>query len=232
MEYSQSIQLTRLSGLSKLSIKNIYRNFQNQTYNNDSGLGYKDVGITASYINATLVRNMPTFILQPEPETNNVVEQEIILVNEIEFGLDFKFDLLDIYGAGKNIPKVLSAIFPVVGKNVTTDSLLLSPVRMIKKISEQYEVVVDRLVVNNFQLVEGIVGKYDMRIQDKKASSSIIKKYGADITKANILIKTDEYGIVKFGISSSGSISIKSEDEVFFEVLDLIKTILFERMGK
>lgn len=232
MEYSQSIQLTRLSGLSKLNIKSVYKNLQNKTYNNDSGLGYKNVEIIASYINATLVRNMPTFILQPEPETNNVIEQEIILINEIDFGLDFKFDLLDIYGSGKNVPKVLSSIFPIMGKNVTTSNIILSPFRIIKKISEQYDVTVERLVVNNFQLLDGLVGKYDVRIQDKKAASSIIKKFGADISKANLIIKTTEYGSVKFGVSTNGNISIKTEEDAFFEVLELIKTLLFERMGK
>lgn len=232
MEYSQSIQLTRLSGLSKLNIKSVYKNLQNKTYNNDSGLGYKNVEIIASYINATLVRNMPTFILQPEPETNNVIEQEIILINEIDFGLDFKFDLLDIYGSGKNVPKVLSSIFPIMGINVTTSNIILSPFRIIKKISEQYDVTVERLVVNNFQLLDGLVGKYDVRIQDKKAASSIIKKFGADISKANLIIKTTEYGSVKFGVSTNGNISIKTEEDAFFEVLELIKTLLFERMGK
>lgn len=232
MEYSQSIQLTQLSGLSKLNIKNVYKNLQNNTYSNDLGLGYKNVEVLTSYINATLIRNMPTFILQPEPETNNVIEQEIILVNEIDFGLDFKFDFLDIYGSGKNIPKVLSAIFPIIGKNVTTNSVALSPVRIIKKISEQYEVTVERLVVNNFQFVDGVTGKYDVRIQDKKAASSLLKKFGADISKANLIITTSEYGNVKFGVSAGGSISIKSEEDVFFEVLELIKTLLFERMGK
>lgn len=232
MEYSQSIQLTRLSGLSKLNIKSVYKNLQNKTYNNDSGLGYKNVEIIASYINATLVRNMPTFILQPEPETNNVIEQEIILINEIDFGLDFKFDLLDIYGSGKNVPKVLSSIFPIMGENVTTSNIILSPFRIIKKISEQYDVTVERLVVNNFQLLDGLVGKYDVRIQDKKAASSIIKKFGADISKANLIIKTTEYGSVKFGVSTNGNISIKTEEDAFFEVLELIKTLLFERMGK
>jgi hypothetical protein len=232
MEYSQSIQLTRLSGLSKLNIKSVYKNLQNKTYNNDSGLGYKNVEIIASYINATLVRNMPTFILQPEPETNNVIEQEIILINEIDFGLDFNFDLLDIYGSGKNVPKVLSSIFPIMGINVTTSNIILSPFRIIKKISEQYDVTVERLVVNNFQLLDGLVGKYDVRIQDKKAASSIIKKFGADISKANLIIKTTEYGSVKFGVSTNGNISIKTEEDAFFEVLELIKTLLFERMGK
>jgi hypothetical protein len=232
MEYSQSIQLTQLSGLSKLNTKNVYKSLQNNTYNNDLGLGYKNVEIIASYINATLVRNMPTFILQPEPETNNVIEQEIILVNEIDFGLDFKFDLLDIYGSGKNISKVLSAIFPIMGRNVTTNTVVLSPVRIIKKFSERYETTVERLVVNNFQLVDGVVGKYDVRIQDNKAASSIIKKFSADISKANLIIKTREYGSVRLGVSTNGSISIKAEEDAFLEVLVLVKTFLFERLGK
>ncbi|MBL8098901.1 MAG: hypothetical protein JNK81_06945 [Anaerolineales bacterium] len=230
MEYNQTVQLTKFSGLSKINIKKIYKTIENYTYNENDGFGYKNVSSNSKYIHATLIKSMPTFIWQLNTNTYDIFEQEIILVNEVEFGLDFKFDFLDVYGSNKNISKVISAVSPLMNSSVNIDAVNIVPATAVAKLNSSFKTKIERLVVNNFQYKDGISGKYDMRIDNTKIALQVLKNYKADISKVSLIVDVPNIGEVKLVISSNGSLSIKSNETDFFDVLDTIKSNLFQRM--
>ena len=232
MEINQTIHLTSLLGLSKVGRAKLQKNLETTTYNNADGYGFRNVVGSGKYVNATLVKRIPTFIPQFEEETGNIVEQEIFLYSKIDFGLDFNFDLLEVFGASKNASKVISSIYPLFQNDIRIEPLTLLPSNVISALSLEAHVTIDRLVVNNFQHKEGITGRYDMHIDNPKEALQILKTYGSEISKVNLILRVPNISEARMTFTTTGSIAIKSEEGDLPEILSFIKAKLFERMEK
>jgi hypothetical protein len=232
MEINQTLHLTSLNGLSKTGHAKLQKKLETTAYNNADGYGFREVVGTNKYINSTLVKRIPTFIPQFEPETGNIVEQEIFLYSTIAFGLDFNFDLLDVHGSNKNVSKVISSLYPLMLDDISVEPINLLLTKVIKSLSSEARVAISRLVVGNFQYKEGITGRYDMRIDDPKEALQILKKYESEISKVSLALGISNISEAKITITTTGGITLKTDESDLPEILGFIKAKLFERKGK
>jgi hypothetical protein len=232
MEASQTLQLVNLSGLSRVNRSKLQKQLDSTLYNDFEGYGFREVSGGVKYINATLVKKTPTFILQFEPETGKMIEQEIFLFSTIDFRLDFNFDLLEVIGSSKNVQKVMSAIYPFVQDFIKTEAFSMSLFNVVTVLSPKTSVKVERLVINKFLHKEGMVGRYDVQIDNPKEALQILKLYKSDVSKINFSLRDPLFGEGKIIITNAGSITIKGEEEELIEIWNFLKSKLFERTEK
>jgi hypothetical protein len=229
METSHLIQVTKLIGLSSTNIAEFRNLLRDIPYNNEYGHGFKNIYSEPRYLGATLVKRTPTFIPILDQVTGQITEQEIFLFSEIEFGLDYVYDTLDVFGSSRNHAKVLTLIYPLLNREIKIASMDFSPSKVIPLfVKNEFLISVERLVVNNFQYKVGVSGRFDMRIDDPTISQEIIAQYDHDVTRANLLIEIPDIGRIKIAIASSGSLSIKSEDSEVNDIIKYIKSALDE----
>ncbi len=232
METSQTLQLVNLIGLSKINRSKLQKQLDSTPYNDFEGYGFREVSGGIKYINATLVKKTPTFILQFEPETEKMIDREIFLFSTIDFKLDFYFDLLEVTGSSKNIQKIMSAIYPFIQNHIKTEPFNRPLFNVVSALSPKTSMRVERLVINNFLHKEGVIGRYDMQIENPKEALQILKLYKSDVVKINFSLRDPLFGEGKITITNAGSVTIKGEEEELPEIWIFLKTKLFERTEK
>lgn len=231
MEKNISVSLIRLEKLKLADLEGIRSAMLESVYDEHTGYGFTNVSGSVDYISGSIVIRTPTFIPQLQTDTWQIVPKEFFLYSEIEFEIDFSLSLLEIFAPVKNTSKVTSHIIPLLGKDVRVSPIIFSPMLVYKNlINNNLLKCVERLVVNNFQHMDGITGRYDMKINDPSLGLDIITKYNEGISKVVLIIIPPNSSDVKLTISKNGNLIIRCDENVLPDVLDQIKNTLF--MGK
>jgi hypothetical protein len=231
MDKNFTISFIRLENLQPDDLQNIRAKLLETKYDEILGFGFTKVSGSSDYINATLVKRTPTYIPEFEIETLQFIQKEIFLFNEIDFEIDFKFSILEIFGSTKIASKVLSALVPIIDKRIRINPIQFTPVAVAQRVIESGLLKnVERLVINNFEHMDGVIGRYDMKINDASLGVKIIKEYNDEISKLVLNVSTPEVDHIRLGISRNGTLNIRCEESFLSETLLRMKNSLF--LGK
>jgi len=223
------VSLNNLSPLSQEDVYQIYQDLSKLNYDNERGFGFREITVNSTTLNATLVKRTPIFIPEFDVKLSQIIRKEIYLFSEVDFSIDARYNLLEIFDTTKNVSKVRTTIRPLLNKNLRLSSVSFTPIEVITKLSKNaLRLNIDGLSVNNFKYREGIVGRFEMKIENTELALDIIKKYSHDVTKATIRLTTDDFEDIFLKIYNTGRLIISCEEEDFDGILKVIKRILFE----
>jgi hypothetical protein len=229
MRKSFSLSLNHIKPLDKGSIVDFRRRFLEMQYSDEQGFGFRKVSLSSNYLSAILLRRIPTFISQYDAKTGQLIEREIFLYSEIEFGLDGEFQLLEVYGAAKHASRVRAALRLVLQPESRLFSVNLAPAEVIPCLAQSFvRISVDKLTVDNFQHSDGIIGRYEMRLKFADLATDIIERYSHDVTRATISVASPDLGDFDIDVSNNGRLTVKCQEEQFADVFAHLKSVLFK----
>lgn len=228
MERAFSVSLYHLEPLDKNNVKELRRKLLEARYDNERGLGFKSVSMHGDYLSATLVKRTPVIIPQFDLIKDQMVEQEIFLYTEIEFVLDCAFQLLEVFGAAKDVSKVRSALRPYLASQSRLFSANLNPANIIPLITRHAaQIKIEKLTVNNFQHRPGIIGKYEMRFEDSSLAHGIIGKYADNVVRTVLTVKYSDVSDFSLALAYGDRITVQCQEDEFDLVLTHLKSALF-----
>jgi len=222
------LSFSRLRGFSEENLKKLHDELRVKNYDEHSGIGFRDIYCNQQYLTARIIKREPTFILQYDPISNEITNREIFIFSDFKFGVDVEYELIELYGPAKNYSKLMSALLPFFPSKVRIEAVNIAPCIILPKLIQKSVLLgVEKLVINDFEYQEGIIGRYDMRITQVDLAQEFIKKYAFQVTNAQVLIEVKDFGSVKLSLSSNGHASVKCSEEDLPVVLDFLKPFLF-----
>lgn len=233
MNISNSISFTKLRSFGVQEYQDLYRLLLATTYNNDQGYGFDHVLMNKNLLSARLVKRIPTTIPKFDLSTGQFIDEQIFLFSEIDFVIDANLNLIEIYGPIKDAPKVRVALNPLLHSKVQSVSVQFFPYRLYSKLLQTFTTIkIENLTVSNFQYKEGIIGRYTIKSAELNLASQIIEQYGHDVTKLAFSVNDSILGDFTIAISSKGSLRVNCDEDLFPELLDKIKSVLFIGEGE
>ena len=228
MQKKFAISFTRITPLNEELLFFFHENFLALKYSEERGYGFRHVDLSPQYLAATLVKRTPTLIPQLDAETGQVIKKEFFLFTEVEFAIDSKFHLIEIYGIAKNIPKLRASIMPLLPPNVELAPADLSPSAVIPKLlNYSHQISIEKLTVYNFQYRKGINGRFEMSIANSELARKIIDEYSHDVRKASIVISSEKFDTFFLDISDKSRLIVRCEENLFDDLYQSLKEILF-----
>lgn len=228
MQTTTSVSFGRLSPLTSEDLKSYRQSLLSASYDEEEGFGYRRVSLVDEYLSATLVKRTPTFVPFFNMHTGEITNREIFLYSQTEFALDAKFGLLEVFGASKNASKVRAALRSILRRDSRLQATLLAPADIIPKLAHgASSVEIERLTVNRFQYLEGVIGRYEMKIALSHLAHDLLKKYGHDVVRATIEVTLPDIGQVTIDLSSSGQVKFTCDEASVSKAILQVKSILF-----
>jgi len=222
------VSINGLAPLLPEDLERLHERLSALNYNDDRGFGFREIDADSTTVSATLVKRTPTFIPEFDPYLNQIVRKEIYLFSEIDFSIDANYELLEIFDTLKNASKVRIALRPLLSKNIRLFSINLAPFEVIPKLSKDTQRLdIERLSVRNFKYAKGIVGRFDMKVENTELALDIMKKYSHEVTRASVKLTADGFEETHVRIYDSGHLIISCEEEDFDRKFKGLKNILF-----
>lgn len=229
MKASMSIQLHRLQPLSNARLGALATLMSDMEYSAESTFGFRDIHFEADVLSATLVKQTVTTIRSYDAQRQALVDQEIHLYTEADFALDSRYQLLEVFGPATNASKVRVSLRPFLDRAHTLEAASLAPVVVVPRLVRRLEACeVDRLSVINFEHLQGVLGRYEVRLLTPGFAQDTLARYGHDVTKASLQCSLRRIGAVELVISSYGRLQISGEEETIEPAYYDIKSALFE----
>ncbi len=227
MNASFPVSLTSISYPHPEFVNDVFEVLSSYPYSDQEGFGFQEVQSFENLVVATLVKRIPTFIPQLNIDTGEISDREIFLYSKYKFGLDFKYNVLETYGAAQNASKTRITLRQVLSSQLKFTTLELNLVDIIKRLNEYAKsIVIDNLTVANFQHIEGVTGRYAMRISDFAVAELILHKYSHDILKASLQVISSPLGNFTLHLSKASTIKIVCNEQQFSSVFSYVKSVI------
>lgn len=197
-------------------------------YSDEEGIGFKNISqVSDKIIVGEALKKTPIFLNVLNANTQLVEKKEEFILSEIDFTIDLENKILEVYSNQQELKKLL-LVFRRLAKdiialrqlNFSISSLLLA----LKDITEILEV--KRMLVRDFQHIEGVVGSYDMNFYNSDLAWGFLEKYPSQVYRITFYIAKDDWeGIAILETSGKMKFSSKSKSAMI-KFLDLIKSLI------
>ena len=227
MQAKYSIYLGYYRPINRLGLNSFAENVSALEFNEERGYGFKDISLEGTYLTATLFKRNPVFISDFDPLTLQITKRQIFLFEEIDFAMDGKREMLEVYGASKAIPKLRSTIATALPQNIREEAVDTAPWRFIPGLlAYGGDILIERLIIQNFRYREAGVGKYEISIDNQVTALQLLAEYEYNVTKARFQLQLPGFPEVEIEASTSSRLVIKCAEKIFYELLDLVKDVL------
>jgi len=146
-----------------------------------------------TYFSAVLLVKIPVFVtLADVKNMTKVKKEETFTFDFIPFGVDYNYQLLEVY-TSRTKKRIIDDFFSEIGASgfgitdleMTMDDIITT----VKK--RQPEFFVNSIGFKDFQLVQGISGRFNAKITNNSVGKKMISQYADSISSVDINMKMD-----------------------------------------
>jgi len=175
-----------------------------------------------------VVKRSATFINDYDNELNEFVRKQIYVFSDFQFCLDFKLNIVYVYGGISHINYVKYIL-----RNVIKTSFNLVPIELTaysfyemlleKEISNKIE----NITISHFNYQNELVGRFSGIVINQAAGLNLLETYKTDIVKVSFLIQVSETEQFILHALPNGALKfLSNSDDVEF-LTDYLKNIIF-----
>lgn len=213
--------------LNEWTIKDITQIFLEFPYTENAGYGIMNCNVEENIIIATMLKRSATFISEYNVSSKQLEKKQIFIFEEIQFYLDFNLSLLYTIGQQNNLTQVKLLFRKILNRPFVFKSIEITPYKAFELFTKQkVSFAVEEICVENFNYLNGIVGRFNAKVFDNSIGKKTIKEYKDSCSKILFRLSNTENETFKCQVYSSGSFClISEEDDVIFN-FDYIKKII------
>ena len=224
---SISLSLSKIDPLDIAQFESLLATLSGIPFDQDQGIGFRDVAAVEQILSAVLVKRSSTFIQQLNAETGTLDDNEIYVYTHIRFCVDYRYQTLDVFGPLSNASKVRTVLRPLLRDRTSVTAISFLPHEVIPKFNlPDVRSNIESLIVNNFRHREGIIGKYAMRVNIPQLADEILAKYKSDVIQTQIHLTLPTGGEFDATFSQTGQLKISGQEDELADGLLFCKSVL------
>ena len=227
MEKRKSFVILYFKFLSEEVPANAWEAIRDSIYTEENGLGITNVNLEEEKLTATLIKRIPTYILDYNQLTAQFEKKQIYIFSEVSFTIDIKYRLLIVHGANSGVPQVKAFLKSVFKSKYELRQIEFIPYNFYHALKElDVTSYFQEASIDRFNYKNGVVGKFSAKIIDQTIGDEIFTEYRSDINKVLFKLKMKNDREFLLQVCSNGSFTVVGDDtesEVYFP---LIKDIL------
>lgn len=201
--------------------------FAAKSYQEGEPYGFRSIFNDGTRLYATLVQRRVTLVPRFDLETESLVDDEVYVYAEIDFSIDARHQLLEVFGPLRNAPKVSAAVRPELEEDVRLSRIHLVPSEVMARLKESgLEVAVTRLNIGQFRHDEGVVGRFNATSVTEAFVERVLGQYDESIGRVRFDLVTDG-GTVDVILSMAGQLRVTGDELAVEPAYTAIKTALF-----
>ena len=229
MKKSKSIVINRLLFAEVVNIEDIYSLFLNSPYLDSKGFGLKNVTVSNNIISAIAIKRSSTLIYDFNLITNEFERKPIFIFSEIQFCIDFTYNLMYVFGATALINTLKSLFRKIFEIKYEINSINLSAYTIYETlIHKRIRIEVKEFNIEKFVYKTGIIGRFSGLVSNNEIGLEIINEYKTDVNKLYLTVHNEldrSFGLL---ISNSGAIGIHCNDDDFNDNLENFKSFILK----
>jgi hypothetical protein len=213
----------------ELTASQIVNTLLSLEFTRENGFGVRNVESEDDIIKARLIKINYSYIFDYNDTTKEIEKRQISIISEIDFLIDFNQALICIIGAISNVAPV-----KLFFKNTFKDQVLVTPFAQTipeicdKLLAKKIKFKFLSIAVENFNYMDGVVGKFSGTVLDNQVVQDLVDKYKTDIQRIGISIYLSEYvEPIEIVVASMGLLKINAEENEVNEVFNDLKTLLY-----
>ena len=202
------------------------RVFSENPYSENDGIGFTNAQIFDSYVEATLIKRVPTSLQEFDTLSNSFVQKNIFVFDEITFYIDLEHNLLYSFASMAKLNKVKSILRNYIQGRILYENIELKPTKIISQMGNDLEYKVNEIVIKKFIYNQGAVGKFVAQIGDDNIGQELMIAYSNEIQRVTFEIYSNSFKNFILTTSSNNTLNVKCEEEDLFCIVDNIKSQL------
>ncbi len=183
---------------------------------NDYDNNYIDGMYVISYIVKESMFNLNIMNYENREVTKNVA---------INFSIDIRRELMEIWGNKSNAQKFLTKISILFNNKIITDSINIKITDVIERI-KKYKLSIGKVKIDDVILQDSLIASCVFNLTNHERPYDILNKYKEKLTQISVVIKEDDNTFITVSIYSSGSILVyRNKEDISENTLSIIKQI-------
>jgi hypothetical protein len=166
---------------------------QRSTFSEKEEFGVMKFKNFDTYFSAVLLVKIPVFVtLADVKNMTKVKKEETFTFDFIPFGVDYNYQLLEVY-TSRTKKRIIDDFFSEIGASgfgiTDLETTLDDLISTVKK--RQPEYFVNSIGFKDFQLVQGISGRFNAKITNNNVGKKMISQYAESISSVDLNLKMD-----------------------------------------
>jgi len=199
-------------------------------YSDEEGIGFRNISNeNDQVIVGEALKKTPIFINLLNPVSQEIEKKEEFVLSEIEFTIDLKYSILEVYSSHRDLKK-LQIIFRSLAKDTISISQLdFSLSQLMFALKENAKIVeIRKMCIKDFQYEPGIIGTYDVTFYNPENAWLFLNRYQTGINSVTFYISNDEWEIM-LTIRANGQIKFNNKSKnAISGCLELLKSLIIK----
>lgn len=199
-------------------------------YSDEEGIGFRNISNeNDQVVIGEALKKTPIFINLLNPISQEIEKKEEFVLSEIEFTIDLKHSILEVYSNHRDLKK-LQIIFRSLAKDVMLISQLdFSIPQLMLALKENAKIVeIKKMCIKDFQYEPSIIGVYDATFYNPENAWLFLSKYITGINSATFYISNDDWDAM-VTIRANGQIKFNNKSKnAISNCLELLKSLIIK----
>lgn len=201
----------------------------NLPYTEERGYGFRALQQNGTYLTATLIKRRVNTIHQLDPDTRELISEEIFVFDEISFALDGRYRLLEVFGPLSHAASVRATLRGLMLSGTKLSPANIVPARLLGQLLEAgAQLDIQSMSVANFQHRDGIRGKYDIHTIPMDVAQQIIEQYPRNVKRAVVTVTLPSFDHFTLHILTRGGIRLDCAASQREALVAYLKSIYFK----
>lgn len=177
-------------------------------------------------ITACYILDLPTFEERYDPTQNLIVREQTFRITFVPFTIDNEVGVIEIYGAKRNINRLVQVIGKALNFEVAVEEYEFSPRKILKQLrinGIEYEIT--RIHVHDFPVYADILGDCNLKVAGLAGIDDIINKYSDKITQIKLGVIYED-NVIPLLINSLGTMRLYIRDSMPEAFINHVKRVV------
>lgn len=227
MQKKVTVTFNRISFQKETDIESIKRILFENPYTDENGVGFTKIDLFEDVLEATLIKRVPTSLMEYDPQSGDFNQRNIFVFDEIPFYVDVENGFMYTFSSASKLNKVKSELRNILKTKIIYGNLVLNPKQVIGDLEiNGFECIISEIVIGKFIYNQGAQGRYSARILDPKIGKKLMEDYLDEIQKISLNVVSKIYDDFILTISKNNAFNIKSEEDDLMQILNNLKNQL------
>jgi hypothetical protein len=201
---------------SRLSIK----------FSDDVGYGFSDTSIEDDIVTSNLIYQSFIYRQVYDQDADEFISERQVVYGKTPFSFRVDNSLLGVYVGGEKLQKLLSVMEQTFNYKIILDDVSIdinAVLQEIENLGYLYNVL--GITIAKFRPINGIIGRFSASVSEQNVVSSLIENYRADVREIVLSLDFSEKKVA-WKFASSGKLSVRAEEEILDEQVNLATDVI------
>ncbi len=200
--------------------------FEKTPYTPKTGSGFLIKNQEINSIQCYFILEKPIYYTIYDVTNNTIKKEKSIKKDVVEFLIDKKNHLIEIYSNKQNSKRLINEIGKLCKFNLTISDIIFNPKIIIKKFEdEKINFIIRSLKIRDFTIKKRIIGTYNIRSIENYEAKEIINESNHNISYFTVQMKIEKK-FLTIGIYRSGTIRLFNKIEDIENSLEDLKKLI------